>query len=102
MKGTIIDFLKLAAEKPELTQAILDLAASYDFEFSDELSDEALEAVAGGMAIFTTKSGGSILAFPDTCWTPPAPAPIPIPYPNTGTNTGDDGTSTKVTTKKKV
>ena len=52
MKGTIIDLIKLANQNPELTQAIVDLAASYDFEFSDEVSDEALEGVAGGMMAF--------------------------------------------------
>jgi hypothetical protein len=95
MKGTIIDFIELANKTPELTQAILDLAAQYDFEFSDEVSDEALEEVAGGM-YFTSKGGGSFLAFPDVCKTPPPGGPVAIPYPNTGMGTGDDGTSDKV------
>ena len=52
MKGTILDFLKLATEKPELTKELVELATKYDFEFSDEVSDEELECVAGGAARF--------------------------------------------------
>jgi hypothetical protein len=48
MKGTILDFLKLAAEKTELAQDLAALARKYDFEFTDEVSDEDLEGVAGG------------------------------------------------------
>jgi hypothetical protein len=48
MKGTIIDFLKLATEKPELAQELVALATKHDFEFSDEVSDADLDAVAGG------------------------------------------------------
>ena len=48
MKGSILDFLKLAAEKPELAKELGELAGRYDFEFSGEVSDEELESVAGG------------------------------------------------------
>jgi hypothetical protein len=48
MKGNILDFMKLAADKPELAQELVELAAKHDFEFSDEVSDEDLEGVAGG------------------------------------------------------
>ena len=50
MKGTIFDFLKLTAEKPELARELGQLATRYDFEFAlpDEVSDEQLEGVAGG------------------------------------------------------
>lgn len=48
MKGTILDFLKLATEKPELAQELVALAHRHDFEFTDEVSDEELEGVAGG------------------------------------------------------
>ncbi|MFC1639856.1 hypothetical protein ACFL3B_03720 [Gemmatimonadota bacterium] len=48
MKGPILDFLKLATEKPELAKELVELATKYDFEFSDEVSDEELEGVAGG------------------------------------------------------
>jgi len=52
MKGTILDFLKLAAEKPELAKELVELAAKHGFEFSDdELSDSELEAVAGGITL---------------------------------------------------
>ena len=103
MKGTIVDLIKLANQNPELTQAIIDLAASYDFEFSDEVSDEALEGVAGGVAIFSlsTADAGICLAFPDVCKTPILGVPVPIPYPNIVPDTGDDGTSTKGTTETK-
>jgi len=50
MKGTILDFLKLATEKPEIAKGLVELATKYDFEFtSDELSDADLDAVAGGV-----------------------------------------------------
>ena len=50
MKGTILDFLQLAAEKPELARELADLAARYGFEFTDtgELDDDDLAEVAGG------------------------------------------------------
>jgi hypothetical protein len=48
VQGTILDFLRLASEKPELTQDLLALAAKYDFQFSDEVSDDDLDAVSGG------------------------------------------------------
>ena len=43
MKGNVLDFLKLADEKPELAQKLVDLAAEYGFEFSDAVTDEELE-----------------------------------------------------------
>jgi hypothetical protein len=51
MKGTILDFLKLAAEKPELAQQLIELAKKHDFDFTDEVSDAELEQVAGGQKI---------------------------------------------------
>jgi glucose-6-phosphate isomerase len=48
VKGTILDFLNLATEKPELARELAELAKRHDFEFSDDVSDEDLEAVAGG------------------------------------------------------
>jgi len=55
MKGSILDFLNLATQKPELAKAIAELAARFDFEFvADELSDAELESIAGGLTI----SGG--------------------------------------------
>ena len=48
MKGTILDFLNLVVEKPELGKELFELAAKHDFEFSDELNNAELEDVAGG------------------------------------------------------
>ena len=52
MKGTILDFLKLATEKPELAKDLLELANKHDFEFTvpDEVSDEELDGVSGGLS----------------------------------------------------
>ena len=48
MKGTILDFLKLTRENPDLSQDLIALAARYGFEFSDEVSESELEDVSGG------------------------------------------------------
>lgn len=49
MKGTILDFMKLVAENPELARKLGELASEFDFEFTeDELTEADLEAVAGG------------------------------------------------------
>ena len=53
MKGTILDFLNLATEKEALAKELLELATKYDFEFSDEVSDADLDAVAGGLVDIT-------------------------------------------------
>lgn len=106
MKGTILDFLKLATEKPELAKDLVELARRFDFEFTDEVSDEALDSVAGGLSVglnflstVSKSSGGTTSAFPDVCQTPTPAGPVPIPYPNVGAATDGDGTSTKGTTK---
>ena len=52
MKGTILDFLKLASEKPDLAEDLVALATKHGFEFSDEVSDDELENVAGGAVRF--------------------------------------------------
>jgi hypothetical protein len=59
MKGTILDFLKLAAEKPELAKELAEVAAKHDFEFTDEVSDEELEGLAGGGTYFEKTLGTS-------------------------------------------
>jgi hypothetical protein len=52
MKGSILDFLNLATEKPDLAKELVELATKHDFEFtSDELSDADLDSVAGGGSI---------------------------------------------------
>lgn len=54
MKGTVLDFLQLAGEKPQLARELVELAARHGFEFSDdELSDSDLDAVAGGSDLST-------------------------------------------------
>ena len=49
MNGTILDFLRIVAEKPDLTKEFVELAARHDFEFTDEVSDEDLDKVVGGV-----------------------------------------------------
>jgi hypothetical protein len=51
MKGTFIDFLQLVVDNPELAEQLEQLAARFDFEFTDEVSDEELENVAGGLSV---------------------------------------------------
>ena len=52
MKGTILDFLKLATEKTDLTHELVELAAKHDFEFAvEELTDAELEDVSGGVTL---------------------------------------------------
>jgi len=48
MKGTIIDFLNQISRNPALAKEFAELAAKHGFEFTDEVSDEELESVAGG------------------------------------------------------
>jgi len=50
MKGTLIEFIELAADNRQLAEELVVLAARYGFEFTadDELSDKDLETVAGG------------------------------------------------------
>jgi len=71
MKGTFIDFMKLASENPELAQELVDLAMKYDFQFTDQVTDEQLEGVAGGvddgtprMVIFNPPPPTTSSAFP--------------------------------------
>jgi hypothetical protein len=57
MKGTILDFLKLVSEKPELAKELFELAGKYDFEFSDdELTEDDLDSVAGGAEVTAQSS----------------------------------------------
>lgn len=48
MKGTILDFLQLLVDRPDLARELEELAARYDFEFTDEVSDDDLDTVSGG------------------------------------------------------
>jgi len=88
MKGTIFDFLKLVAEKPDLTKDLVALAAKYDFEFSDEVSDEELDAVAGGGTVKTVMMSLTGGGMPDGMVDPTgglptsSPPGVPTPYPN--------------------
>jgi len=99
MQGSILDFLKLATEKPELASELVNLARKYDFEFSDEVSDEELDGVAGGgtvKVIMSSLTGGGLpdgLTNPTESSTPPSGGIVPTPYPNTG---GSEGGGDKV------
>ena len=62
MKGTILDFLKLASQKQELAQQLVDLAAKHNFEFSDELNDDQLDDVSGGNKVLSVSPDDSIPA----------------------------------------
>jgi len=107
MKGTVLDFLNLAVERPELAKELLELATKYDFEFTDEVSDEQLDDVAGGAnrvfanmnIVQRADSSGISSAVPGVCRTPGGSSPSPIPYPNVG-ESEDTGTTTKSDTTK--
>lgn len=62
----------------------------------DEVGDEQLEDVAGGITAATSSSSGLNVAFPGVCKTPTAPSPIPTPYPNVGGVDSDATTKTEV------
>lgn len=50
MKGSMTEFLQLAADNPELVAKLVKLAAEYGFEFTgEEMSEEELGKVAGGL-----------------------------------------------------
>jgi ribosome biogenesis GTPase A len=49
--ATDIEFLELVVETPELAKGLEDLAARFDFEFTDEVSDGDLDDVAGGATL---------------------------------------------------
>jgi hypothetical protein len=68
MKGTIVDFLKLASETPPLSQELVDLAMKHGFEFSGEVSDQELEVVAGG-----ANTNPATVVKVKILWSPPAP-----------------------------
>ena len=70
MKGTILDFLQIAAKDPELAKGLAELAERFDFEFTEEeLDDEDLGKVAGGTI-------GQVAVF------------VPRPTPNTSATLG--------------
>jgi hypothetical protein len=48
MKGTFMDFVKFLNENEKLREDVVAVASKHGFEFSDEVSDAELEAVAGG------------------------------------------------------
>jgi hypothetical protein len=64
-------------------------------EPNQELDEEEMEGVSGGILPSAIVQGGSLLTFPDTCKTPSEPSPVPVPYPNVGSVS--DSTATKKT-----
>jgi len=52
MKGTIIEFLELLNENEELRREVVQVANKHGFEFDDAVSDDELDAVAGGQTTF--------------------------------------------------
>lgn len=65
MKGTVPDFPSPATEKPELAQDLATLAKKYDFVFTDEISDDMLEMVAGGATGDIAQTGDNTLQSDD-------------------------------------
>ena len=51
MKGTIIDFMHLLVQNPELARELEELAARFGFEFTDEVGDEELFDASKAAAI---------------------------------------------------
>lgn len=96
--GTITEFLRLVERTPQLAREFGELAAKYDFRFvREELSDEQLDDVSGGVMPAASKGGGLCLGFPDCCYTPDDPdAYAPSPYPSTDVSGGTKTGSTKV------
>jgi len=100
MKGTILDFLQLAADEPTLAKELVELASKFDFEFTDEVSDNELDGVSGGGVVKTVMSSLTGGGFPDGM-TNPMSTPssssgvVPIPYPDT--SSPDGGEKTKFT-----
>lgn len=108
MQGTILEFLKLATEKPQLAKELVELAGKYDFQFSDEVSDEDLDAVSGGgtvKVIMSSLTGGGMPdGMTDPMGSTPSTPVVPTPYPDVagspdggvvygsdgGTGSGDD------------
>lgn len=94
MKGTIADLIGLAATTPELARKLEALAAEYDLELAlgpDALTDEELDALAGGGTVKVTMASLTGGGLPDGISNPvSSPSPTPTPYPNvSGTGTGD-------------
>lgn len=100
MHGNFADFLKLTEENAELAAELVELAARYDFEFTDQaLSEEDLEAVSGGtgggIPICETPTGGSgVLPMPNISGGGSSGYTLPPSSPTTGSrvsrSTGDE------------
>ena len=90
-KETLAAFLKKVAADEVLRKEFTQFAAEHGFDLG-ELSDEDLDAVAGGGSVFTSKvtqSGGLEPSFPDVGTNPATPPGVPIPYPQGYDGTGD-------------
>ena len=90
-KETLAAFLKKVAEDETLRKEFTRFASEHGFDLG-ELSDEDLDAVAGGSSVLTSKvtqSGGLEPSFPDIGHGTGTPPGVPIPYPVGNDGTGD-------------
>ena len=100
MHGNFADFLKLTEENAELAAELVELAARFDFEFTDQaLSEEDLDAVSGGTAggipiCQTPTGGGGMVPMPNTGGGGSSGYTLPPSSPTTGSSvsrsTGDE------------
>ena len=60
MKGTIIDFLQMAANNQALARELVELAARHGFQFdADQLQDADLAQVSGGVDLTAMRAATS-------------------------------------------
>jgi hypothetical protein len=97
MQGTFADLIGLALTTPELARELEALAARYDLEITvdpEALTEDELEAVAGGGSVKVTMASLTGGGMPDGMVNPASSSPVPTPYPNVGPGTGDSNVTT--------